>query len=150
FDADEYYLDDPQHEAGMFLRRYRDRWKYFEKQPFSFVSDSMRQTKRSVHIIGVPRQVGMARAAGQILGGLHPDTEQLPEQIALVPAEESLLLPLLNSIPESFSTINVTMGLTLKHLPLSNAVVIAFEAQERAERLSKADKRPYKIYHLDL
>lgn len=148
FDADETYLDDEHHEAGMFLRRYR-KWPYFQKETFGLVSNHLRQEKRDVFIEGVPKQIAMAKAVGHLLRSTSP-SDDLPEQKAVVLADETLLLPTLNSIPPELDDINVTMGLNLRELPLPNAIEVILEAHERAHRLMQDGKRSFQIYHKDL
>ena len=59
-----------------------------------------------INVISVPSSVGQAKLAPQILAGIHSD----PVETAFVLPDESLLLPLLNSLPEDCDSVNVTMG----------------------------------------
>lgn len=151
FDVDDLYLNDEEYEAGMFLRRYKD-WPYFSKKPFSFVVDSLKKERRKIELIGVPRTIGMAKATSEKLSEMKaaiPD-EDVTEKMALVLAEEGMLLPALNSIPSDFEDINVTMGLPVSKLTLATTVENLFEAQERALRLKSLENRSYQIYHKDI
>lgn len=65
------------------------------------------------HLISVPSSVGQASQAHDILESLSAEGE-VRENTAVVLADESLLDPVLNSIPESIRDINVTMGRTMK------------------------------------
>lgn len=151
FDVDGLYLDDPEHEAGMFIRRYLQ-WPYFEKNPLSFKTDSLRAEKRDIYLIGVPRQIGMAKAAGERLQELKDwvDVEDVTDKMALVLADEGMLLPTLNSLPDSFEEVNVTMGLPIQDLTLASTVEAIFEAHERAIRLQVSENRSFQFYHKDI
>lgn len=151
FDVDSLYFEDEEYEAGMFLRRYKD-WPYFSRKPFSFVSDSLRKESRKIELIGVPRTIGMAKATSEKLSEMKaaiPEVD-VTEKIALVLAEEGMLLPALNSIPSDFEDINVTMGLPVSRLTLATTVENLFEAQERALRLQNLENRSYQVYHKDI
>lgn len=149
FDVDKLYLEDQEHEAGMFLRRYTN-WPYLQKNEFSFVRDSLRTEKRTIELVGVPRQVGMAKAMAEKLSSLHEVGTDVTDRLALVLADEGMLLPALNSIPTEFDEVNVTMGLPISQLTLATSVEHVFEAQERALRLKKVEGRRFQIYHKDI
>ena len=59
-----------------------------------------------INVISVPSSVGQAKLAPQILKDISGD----PVETAFVLPDETLLLPLLNSIPEERDSVNVTMG----------------------------------------
>ncbi len=59
-----------------------------------------------INVISVPSSVGQAKLAPQILADIHSD----PVETAFVLPDETLLLPLLNSLPEDRDSVNVTMG----------------------------------------
>lgn len=151
FDADPFYLNDADHEAGMFMRQYKS-WKYFDNKEFSFVRDTLRAEKREIEIIGVPRQMGMAKTLSEVLEEVRPALKEseITDRLALVLADEGLLIPALNSIPAQYDKINVTMGLPLNQLSLANAVEILIQTHERALRLMLEESRPFQIYHKDL
>ena len=62
-----------------------------------------------VEVVSVPSAIGQAKKAADYLRGMDPDNT------AIVLPDESLLLPLLNSIPEEIGKINVTMGYGLSN-----------------------------------
>lgn len=151
FDADVHYLEDPNQEAGLFLRSYK-KWKHFEGVEFLFMRDLLRSEARTIEIIGVPKQIGMAKTLSEMLQKSKDELveKEVEDHLALVLADEGLLLPVLNSIPKSFEDINVTMGLPLKELHLANSAEIILETQERAIRLKKDEGRSFQIYHKDI
>lgn len=151
FDVDSLYFDDYEHEAGMFLRRYAN-WPYFQNREMSFVRDSLRNETRTIELVGVPGNVGMAKAMSHKLREYRREMDkgEITDKLALVLADESLLLPVLNSIPEEFDEVNVTMGLSLKDLVMANTLESLIEAQERAWRLQNLEGRKYQLYHSDI
>jgi len=70
-----------------------------------------------VEAVACSNKAAMARYAAQWVMAL--DTEQRNSAV-IVLAEEQLLMPLLESLPENAGPLNVTMGLPLSELPASN------------------------------
>ena len=64
----------------------------------------------SVTVISVPSSVGQTKLAPWILEQCSVMSGSDPVETAFVLPDESLLLPLLNSLPESCDNVNVTMG----------------------------------------
>lgn len=110
WDADEWCLDDEMQEAGYFMRRWR---KSYGAKDFRFVGDSLQKEKKIINVFGVNGIRGQARLAGELLSGVGKNTSDT----AVVLPDESLLLPVMNAIPDSIGTFNVTMGLSLRHTP---------------------------------
>ena len=88
--------------------------KNVEEFPQTFETDSAGLAVPSITVVDVPSSVGQAKLAPWILGQTSGDSVET----AFVLPDESLLLPLLNSIPPSFDSINVTMG-----YPMSGSAV---------------------------
>ena len=118
FDTDAYYLDDPLQEAGLFMR------KNLEQTGLINTLDSSR-----TFIKAFPKQIDVYKAQGQVAQAkilskaLQQDYPLLKSadhagKIALVLADESLLMPVLQTIPTHYEdhngshaiNINVTMG----------------------------------------
>lgn len=102
-DGDAYYVDDPQQEAGHFLRKYHWNPDHYPEH-FAFGS-------KDITIVSCPENVLQCKYAGQLIA---QQQQEVPynalEQTALVLADESLLLPTLNSLPNNIQTANITMG----------------------------------------
>lgn len=116
WDADAHYINDPIQEAGRFLRQYKNDRSLGE---FGEISDFFSHGKKEINIAGVPRNTGQARLAGTLvkalMNGGDPD---ILSKTAVVLADESLLLPLLNAIPAEAGQFNITMGYPLQFAPL--------------------------------
>lgn len=128
WDADSYYLDDEMQEAGWFMRGYR------KKQPFAlekWIGSHFKTGEKHLRVIGVPQKVGQAKAAAEILSRM--DREALaPDKTAVILNDESLLIPLLNSIPGNISEFNVTMGYPFRHTALYSLIISLFDLHEHA------------------
>ena len=100
--------------------------------------------EKEIELIAVPSSVGQAKQAYAILDNLYPieekDNSQTTPTIhsnpswintAVVLPDESLLVPLLHSLPAQIEKINVTMGFPLKSTPVSGLIEHIFELQRR-------------------
>lgn len=113
FDVDQWYLEDQDHEAGLFFRRIRDRWG---GRGFQLLGNHYKNGEKQIHIYNAPGNVAQARIAGEILAQESRKDEL--KNIALVFADEQLLLPMLNSLPDEVDKANVTMGFPLRNSDL--------------------------------
>ena len=115
WDADEAFLHDTQHDVSLFLRQYLKKWPVYEKQELKKISSEYKKPKH-IDMTGVPRNIGQAKYVGELLAGLS--AEDL-KNTAVVLGDESLLLPVLNSLPPNVQDVNVTMGFALKNAPVA-------------------------------
>ncbi|MBW1298901.1 PD-(D/E)XK nuclease family protein [Aquimarina litoralis] len=122
WDADTFFIENNYHEASLFLRDYKNKWKYYKEEPFKWIGDNFSSAK-DINVIGVPKNIGQAKLAGKILTSIPQKDLQ---KTALVLADESLLLPMLNSLPDSIDSLNITMGLPLKEVPISSFFELLF------------------------
>jgi len=104
-DGDDYYFSDSRQEAGDFLRKHADQHKGIGGYP-----DHFAMADKKIHIVNCPENVMQAKYAGQIAGDLLKNDSRAAQQCAIVLADEGLLLPLLNSLPENVKETNITMG----------------------------------------
>ncbi|SMC68765.1 PD-(D/E)XK nuclease family protein [Pedobacter africanus] len=114
FDADSYYLDDPLQEAGLFLRK--NIHQLGIKNVFENSSSLMRNEKHQVNVYSVQGQAAQAKILNAILKEDYTGTGK-ETSVAVVLADESLLIPALQTIPTTYNgqevELNVTMGFAL-------------------------------------
>lgn len=132
WDIDNVFFESKNHDAGLFIRNYSDKWNFFKSNPFNWISESYSASK-NIRVIGVPKQIGQAKHIGNLLDSLKKEKQTL-SSTAVVLSDETLLLPLLNSIPESIQTFNITMGLELKAVPLASLFEKLFYIQKKQGR----------------
>ena len=114
WDIDPYFLDDDNHVASKFIKSYMKRWATNAKQNLFFPkSESNFNTTKTITATGVAQNIGQVKYVGQLLNSL--DATAL-NNTAVILGDEALLLPLLNSLPESVTHLNVTMGLPLEQV----------------------------------
>lgn len=108
-DGDSYYYDDPNQEAGYFLRKHSPQFAELGHYGPSLFAT----TEKKITLVECPENVLQCKFAGQLLAD-HPDwISDGVEGTAIVLADESLLIPTLNGLPETEGNdyrVNVTMG----------------------------------------
>ncbi|NQY29287.1 MAG: PD-(D/E)XK nuclease family protein [Flavobacteriaceae bacterium] len=114
FDTDQLFFESKTNSASHFLRKYNKEWNYYDNTNFSIVSNEF-SSKKNIDVIALPKNIGQVKKVGELLSKLS--ALELKET-AVVLGDESLLLPLLNSLPKNVTDINITMGMSLKDIPL--------------------------------
>ncbi len=147
WDADEYYLHNPKHEAGLFLRNHRANRKLPKGSAFNWVENSLQKDKKIIEVIGVAGQIGQAKIAGNIL---QKELSPKLQDTAIVLADENLLLPTLNSLPKTVDKVNVTMGYPLKNVPLTQFFEVFFSLHSQVERYRESVDKTARFYHKDV
>ncbi|MCX6251708.1 MAG: PD-(D/E)XK nuclease family protein [Bacteroidetes bacterium] len=134
WDADSYYLEGKQQEAGSFLRSWLNKWP---QTRINWVENDLTTTRKNIHIIGVPFHIGQAKLTGKLLNDLLKSETPLSE-IATVLMDEQLLIPLLTSLPGEVKELNITMGLPVNQTPLFTLFEDIFCMQENVARFARA------------
>jgi len=142
WDADRYYLDNDDQEAGYFLRQYQ---KSPGKGKQLWIEDNFASGK-DLHIVGAPGNTGQLKYAGEILSRIMEERGNL-DGTALVLSDESLLLPMLNSIPGQAGKFNVTMGLALNQTPLFSLLDSFISMHRNADRFQELGARRQRTYY---
>ena len=120
WDADSTFLESDYHDAGFFMRDYIKKWPYYKTNKFNSISNNFKLSK-DINIIGANKQIGQVKYAAELLYQLYKKNSL--ESTALVLADETLLLPLINSLPSEIKTINITMGLPLYQIPITTLIL---------------------------
>jgi ATP-dependent helicase/nuclease subunit B len=114
WDVDKYYLDENQ-ESGKYLRQ--NKKQSTSSNEFEFVANDWEEIQKKIKIIGAAQNTLQAKIAGNIISDLVIDSGDENDELnlelkstAIVLADESLLIPVLNSLPENLKKVNVTMG----------------------------------------
>ncbi|HCR54970.1 MAG TPA: PD-(D/E)XK nuclease family protein [Cytophagales bacterium] len=126
WDIDAYYMDDKWQEAGQFFRQYKNHpvlSRTFEEAPANFKS-----AEKEIKLTGVPQRIGQAKLVGQALSENLPPADQVEKTVIVLP-DESMLLPILHSLPPELSDVNVTMGYPLRNTPLYNLLDLLIDMQ---------------------
>ncbi|PRZ26416.1 PD-(D/E)XK nuclease family protein [Flavobacterium granuli] len=147
WDADQTFLNDPYHDAGLFIRRFKASWKHYKSNPFEWIVDDFSQTK-NIQVIGTPKTIGQAKITGSIIENIiNENTSASLDKVAVVLGEENLLVPLLYSLPSTVGALNITMGYPSKNNPAQILIAKLFKMHTNA--LSRKSNS-YVFYYKDV
>lgn len=116
------------HEAGEFILQ---NLKIFPNQLPESVFDTLRSNKK-IQYISSPTENAQARFIPQ--WGQSIDTTKNLKENAIVLCNETLLLPVLHSLPADIKDVNVTMGFPLAQTPVYNFINALVELQTSGYR----------------
>jgi ATP-dependent helicase/nuclease subunit B len=146
WDADKYYLENKNHEAGHFIRKYRDNWNI----SIEGVEDNFSIQAKNIFVYGVAKNVNQAKLAGNILKGFSGE-EIAENQTAVVLASEELLMPMMHSLPANVDKVNITMGYPLRKTSLYGLFDAIFQMHLTTLRMNSAGEgMKSAFYHKDL
>ncbi|MEZ4809735.1 MAG: PD-(D/E)XK nuclease family protein [Allomuricauda sp.] len=120
WDIDSYFLSDPIHDAGLFIRSYQQEWPYYKNKGEIEAQSTFLSPKR-IAVTGVPKSISQTKYVGRLLQELKDEAGIDFGSTALVLADEALLAPMLKAVPASINGVNITMG-----VPLNKTVLYTF------------------------
>ena len=124
WDADTYFLQNPQEQSGQYLSSYKN-WPYYENQPF-LGSHNTFLNQKEIEVIETSGQIAQAKQVGSILKELST-TDLGWERVAVVLPDESLLNPVLHALPPEVNKLNITMGQPLQQQPIAVVIEALFD-----------------------
>jgi len=129
FDYDSYYFDDLNNEAGCFARKYQKTRPNWLKNG---ISDTLRTEKKSIHIVSASGNALQAKALQAKLQETDDNSQ------AIILADEHLLIPVLNAIPdkENYGSFKVSMGYPIGKT-LVNQLVKEYFSLRRRNKISR-------------
>lgn len=127
WDTDQLYWDNKEHEAGHFIR------KFYQGQNRNFdIPSHLSQYPKKIDIWSTPTQTLQAKwCASELAKAVKNETI---DETALVLADESLLIPILNNLPASIKKANITIGLPLKNTGVKSLVYLFFQVKKSFDR----------------
>lgn len=129
-------------EAGFFLRKYKNEWAYYKKNPFLWIENEKFSSK-NINIIGAPKNIAQVKYAGELLSKLENFNKT-----ALVLSDENLLTLALNSLPNNVKNINITMGYSLKDIPVASLFENVFKMHLNQQKFNKTEELQF--YYKDV
>lgn len=140
WDYDRYYTEDPQQEAGLFLRDNMARFPQTTPLP---ISDSSFSGPKDITVVEAPSDSMQCKYAGQFVRQTaEAHGGKVGKETAIVLTDENLLLPVLYAIPKEVDNINITMG-----YPLRNSLEYTFVERLLELQSRKRDRRGQAAFH---
>ena len=145
WDTDEYYMrHNPNVEGGELLRKYRKEgwagdWKWMD--------NTLLTSQKDIHVYAVPNASMQAKLAGDLYSQWLKNDEGGSEErpVAIVLADENLLMPVLYGLDASVTDLNITMGLSLINSLLFTLIDSLFELQFTVAEFKAKDGREVMI-----
>ena len=116
WDYDYEYLNNPLHQAGHFLRKYKKTWPHYTDNSFLLGEDFSKERKDFL-VYETAKNVAQVKTVNRILRDIYSG-ENNSKTAVILPRSE-LLIPMLNSIPSVVDDVNVSMTIPLLDLPFS-------------------------------
>lgn len=123
FDVDEFYINDYNHSAGLFIRDYEK--NFLKDEAITFVTQEFTKDK-NVDIVSVPKNISQVKYISAVIERIKNEQGTL-DGTAVVLADEGLLIPLLRSLPANTGEVNITMGVQLSTSPFSGLLESFFK-----------------------
>ncbi|MCK9301939.1 MAG: PD-(D/E)XK nuclease family protein [Bacteroidales bacterium] len=123
WDADKYYVENEMQEAGLFLRRHLKLWN-----DENAILSNCFSMQKNITIINTAGNIQQTKIAHKIL----VDNDFDADETVIVLADENLLLPMLNSIPEKYNKPNITLGVPLAANPINKLIADIFSLHTKA------------------
>ncbi|MBC7524183.1 MAG: PD-(D/E)XK nuclease family protein [Flavobacterium sp.] len=147
WDIDEVFLNDFQHDAGLFTRKFKKEWSYYKSNPFEWIATNYSQEK-NIQIIGTPKSIGQAKIVGDLVAKhINKNNSKELKKVAIVLGEESLLIPVLYSLPATVNALNITMGYSSKNNPAQILIGKLFKTHINALNRNASS---YVLYYKDV
>ncbi len=147
WDADSFYLNDKEQEAGNFIRKYLG-WSQAKKENFS---NGIISNTKEIHLHAANSNIGQTLVASEILS---EDVAFSTKKSALIFSDESLLRPMLNVLPKGIDKMNVAMGYPLNASNSYSLLDQIFSTLKNVERYKQKSSLYYKdfenIFHHEL
>jgi hypothetical protein len=141
WDYADFYLKDPENEAGRFLRTNR----VLFPAPKGFVPENLQSdSPRKITLVSVPGNITQAQAINlpQVLKSFQINNRF--DNTAFVLADENLLIPVITSVGKSFTDINITMGYPFVNTPVYGFISQLISLQKNMRKSARSAVFYYK------
>lgn len=145
WDFDPYYTQQiANHEAAYFLKSFILKFP----PPSGFYPESnLTSADRTIDIVDITTVSGQAKLIPEIISTLPKGWQENPMKTAITLADETLLMPILNAIPQDVKDVNISMGYPLKETSVYGLIGILLDLQ-RNKRSGENGLDEY--YHADV
>ena len=144
WDFSESYIKSDFHEAGFFLKKYLSRYP----QPADFVAGKhTASADQKITTVALPSNISQTKIIDKYLEISGSGSIDSPLKTALILADESLLMPVVNSLPDTVGTINISMGYPVTGTPAFGFITLLTDLHKNRR---KNNENNYEFYHRDV
>ena len=128
WDIDKISINSTFNNSAFFINQYRSNWPYYKNKEINWINDNY-SCKKNINAIGISKNIGQVKYIGEIIKkniGKEGKT-------AIVLGDESLLIPMLSSLPKGIEGVNITMGFPLFSSSVSSLFYKLFRLHTKAK-----------------
>jgi len=140
WDYDRSFVEDTDHEAGLFIRRNLVTFP----MPDGFELEGGDVALRKVSIVSVPGQVAQTQVLSHPKFVKRTSPNLRFDETAMVLAEEGLLVPLVSAAGAQYDRINITMGYPIQNTPVFSLINLLIDLQKNHRIYRGEDSYYYK------
>ena len=144
WDIDKKILDNPLHEAGNFIRSNINNLN-IKKLNWSHDFSSKKQ---KIKICATSSNIAQAKLMGNILNKLNQKPKDIANTAVVLP-DETLLYPVLKSIPNNIKKYNITMGIPVFQSSIASLIIQILNTLDNTKKLNIGDNE-LKFYYKDV
>jgi hypothetical protein len=128
WDIDKISINSTFNNSGFFINHYRSNWPYYKNKEINWINDNY-SSKKNINVVGVSKNIGQVKYIGEII---KKNINQ-KGKTAIVLGDESLLIPMLSSLPKGIEGVNITMGFPLFSSSVSSLFYKLFRLHTKAK-----------------
>ncbi|WP_163707676.1 PD-(D/E)XK nuclease family protein [Mangrovibacterium lignilyticum] len=140
WDFDPAFVDDVQHEAGLFIRRNLVTFP----MPEGFELQGGEPVMRKVSIVSVPGQVSQTQVLNHPKFAVPFNPKLRFDETAMVLADEGLLVPMVSAAGSQYNKVNITMGYPIQNTPVFSFINQLIDLQKNYRFYGEEDAYYYK------
>ena len=125
WDIDNTLISSEYNNSSFFIKSYLKNWNYYKTKKYELISDEY-QKEKDISVIGSAKSVTQLKYIGSLIQGMSKEDQN---KTAIVLSDESLLIPMLNSLPMITGNVNVTMGYPIEYTATNSFFKSLFKLQ---------------------
>ena len=125
WDIDNTLISSEYNNSSFFIKSYLKNWNYYKTKKYELISDEY-QKEKDISVIGSAKSVTQLKYIGSLIQGMSKEDQN---KTAIVLSDESLLIPMLNSLPIITGNVNITMGYPIEYTATNSFFKSLFKLQ---------------------
>lgn len=144
WDYDSVFVDNPNHEAGLFIRQ---NLLSFPNALSRHIFEERSTPSKNIKLVAAPSNVAQTKLIPRIINEMSGSGAKLDVTTAIIFPKENILLPALQAMPSDVESLNITMGYPIKETPAYSLAEFLVKLQVNAQCSSEGVLR---FYHRDV
>ena len=133
WDCDDSFINNKEHEAGYFFRKYMFEWDYYKNNKFNWTHNCLSETK-NIFTYETTKQIAQAKTAANLIEEISINGPN--KKTVVVLPDQDLLIPLVSSLPESIKNLSMSISNSVTNMQLSIFASNFFEMYGRLKNKS--------------